>query len=67
MKNVSKDVIMRRAWQLRELFQAIDTASPATVGAGETIIVLATLGRGLCDELERYVNGERDGLMGCGS
>lgn len=66
-KRISNDVIMRRSWQLRELFQAIDTASPGTSGAGETIIVLATIGRGLCEELERYVNGQGDGLMGCGN
>lgn len=61
---MDKNAVERRVWQLCELFRAIDQASPGTAGAGETITVLATLGRGLCDELERYINGDLDKMIG---
>lgn len=60
MNKPSMDVIERRAWQLCELFRAVDAVS----SANDSVVVLATLGRALCKELSEYVNGERDQLIG---
>lgn len=64
MKTVSMEAIERRAWQLHELFYAIDMANSSGTRSQDASIELSTLGRALCKELSEYVNGERERMMG---